>query len=157
MANARLSSLPLPASRYVPGSQPRSLRPQEPVSWDALDRAELARYAIDLFNARYHWEAHEAWEKLWRSSARGSPEFMALKALIQIAAALLKVQIGNEPAARRLAARGVALLRAAAAQLESLHGLRLESVARTAQARLLDPPGPLSLAQGAFELTPEAE
>lgn len=151
----RLSSLPLPESRYVPGAEPRAARPADPVAWASLDQPELWAYGVDLFNARYYWEAHEAWETLWRATLRGSPEFLALKGLIQICAALLKVQIDNQPAARRLAARGIVHLSAAAEQREILHGLRLAHVVRDARRRLLDAPLPLRIQQAVFELEPD--
>jgi predicted metal-dependent hydrolase len=135
---------------------PRALRPAEPVAWDSLDEAELWAYGVDLFNARYYWEAHEAWETLWRTTLRGSPEFLALKGLIQICAALLKVQVDNQPAARRLASRGIGLLSEAAEQRGTLHGLRLANVVRVARTRLLDAPGPLHIEQVVFELEPDA-
>ncbi|HEY6556942.1 MAG TPA: DUF309 domain-containing protein [Polyangiaceae bacterium] len=152
----RHSSLPLPASRYVPGAEPRGARPADPVAWDSLDPAELWAYGVDLFNARYYWEAHEAWEIVWRAAVQGSPEYLFLKGLIQISAALLKVQIDNQPAARRLAARGLGLLNAAAEQREILHGLRVANVVRDARTRLLDAAGPLRLEQAVFELEPDA-
>ncbi|HMJ13121.1 MAG TPA: DUF309 domain-containing protein [Polyangiaceae bacterium] len=129
---------------------------REHIDWDALGETELWAYSIDLFNARFYWEAHEGWERLWRAAARGSAEFSALKGLIQIAAALLKVQSENEPAARRLASRGIALLSAAAEQNGTLRGLRLENVMREARTRLLDAASPLSFEQAVFELAPEA-
>jgi predicted metal-dependent hydrolase len=149
----RRSALPLPATRYLPGAEPRQVRPHaEPAAWATLDDAELWAYAVDLFNARYYWEAHEAWERLWRAAAPHSAEAAALKGLIQIAAALLKVQVGNEGAARRLASRGVALLCGAAERREALHGLRLAAVARAARARLIDVADPLTPEQVPFEL-----
>jgi hypothetical protein len=140
----------------VPGAEPRQVRPHaEPVAWDALADAELWAYAVDLFNARYYWEAHEAWERLWRAAAPGSAESAALKGLIQIAAALLKVQVGNERAARRLASRGVALLCGAAEGREALYGVRLAVVAHAARARLIDAADALTPEQVPFELEPE--
>ena len=153
----RLSSFPLPEWRHVPGLKRDTAGVQAPVDWSALDDAETWAYGIDLFNARYYWEAHEAWEKLWRGAAPSSPDFAALKGLIQIAAALLKVQIQNEPAARRLARRALGLLGTAAAQRGVLRGLSLESVVREARARLVDAPGPLRIEQAAFVLALNAE
>ncbi len=31
-------------------------------------------YALDLFNAGFYWEAHEAWEHFWNAFGRMSPE-----------------------------------------------------------------------------------
>jgi hypothetical protein len=72
--------------------------------------------------------------------------------LIQIAAALLKLELGNESAAVRLAARGVALLRAAAETQPVLRGLKLEPVAREAELRLLKSGGPRQFSGAAFQL-----
>lgn len=148
----RLSALPLPESPYVPGLKRDNTRVPAHIDWRALDDGEAWTYGIDLFNARYYWEAHEAWETLWRAAAPGSCEYFALKGLIQMAAALLKVQIQNESAARRLAARAIGLLGAAAQQRDLLRGLRLASVVREARAHLTDAPGPLRIEQAAFAL-----
>ncbi|MBZ0270634.1 DUF309 domain-containing protein [bacterium] len=56
-----------------------------PAAWRT---AEEHLFAVDLFNAGYYWEAHEAWEGLWRR-AQGTPKLL-LHGLIQAAAVLLK-------------------------------------------------------------------
>jgi len=48
---------------------------------------------IELFNTARFFEAHEAWEELWLTTAGDERQF--LHALIQTAAALLHVQRGN--------------------------------------------------------------
>ena len=52
-------------------------------------------YGIDLFNAGYWWECHEAMEGLWHVAGRGSPAGHTLQAVIQCAAAHLKVLTKN--------------------------------------------------------------
>ena len=69
-------------------------------------------YAIDLWNAGYYWEVHEALESLWRGAADEPATAARLKGLIQSAAALLKHAMGELRGANRLAVRGAAALRA---------------------------------------------
>ena len=80
----------------------------------AGDALESWRFGVDLFNRFYFWEAHEAWEALWRAAPVGSARRDLLHGLIQIAAALLKVHLGRVDAARRLASAGMLELRQAA-------------------------------------------
>jgi predicted metal-dependent hydrolase len=59
----------------------------------------------DLFDNRFLWEAHEAWEGVWRQVPDGQPYRWLLQGLIQAAAGLLKFH-GHHPAgAARLHAR----------------------------------------------------
>jgi uncharacterized protein len=154
-AQKRLSSQPLPAYRFVPGRHPHPTRNPEGHGVERaaeLDEREAWLYGIDLFNTRYFWEAHEAWEKVWHAAPNGSRGREVVKGLIQIAAALLKLHLGNEAAARGLAARGVVRIEAAAAQHGVWRGLHLEPVARLARQRIVDAPPPLSLEHAVFEL-----
>jgi predicted metal-dependent hydrolase len=52
-------------------------------------------YAIDLFNAGFYWEAHEAWEGFWLALGRTSPEARLVQALIHLAAAAVKIREGK--------------------------------------------------------------
>lgn len=73
----------------------------------------------DLYNHQYWWEAHEAWEGLWRSRLIGlspaealfEPVAAMLQGLIQVAAAALKAESGEGPGVARLLARAEANLR----------------------------------------------
>ena len=117
---------PLPAQAYVPGRglHPRiaaraaagGRAPPEPAAPSAGSEAwwEEHRYAADLFNQRFFWEAHEAWEGLWRAAGRGTPRGDALQGLILLAAALLKDSMGQATSAARLAAAAEDRLRGAA-------------------------------------------
>ena len=99
----------LPAYRFVPGLDPHpvidpaghsygkpesSQRPLPPGEWP---RNEEYLYGVDLFNRRYYWEAHEAWESAWRACDRDSAQGQFLQGLILIAAAL-RVTFGFLPA-----------------------------------------------------------
>lgn len=76
--------------------------------------------AADLFDQRYLWEAHEAWEALWHHTPRARAESRLLQGLVQAAAFLLKHHMKHERAAQRLLARSLEGLLAA----ESVLGAR---------------------------------
>jgi hypothetical protein len=71
---------------------------------------------IDLFNRWYFWEAHEAWEPLWRAHPAQSDPARFIQWLISTAAALLKLPMGNVRAARTLS-------KAAGARFASFQGI----------------------------------
>ena len=148
--------MPLPAYRFVPGRHPHPTRSPEGHGVEGaagLDPREAWLYGIDLFNARYFWEAHEAWEKVWRELPDGSLGNDVVKGLIQVAAALFKLHVGNESGARRLAARGLGRLETAARHHGEWRGLALAPVADTVRERLVRAVSPLHLEQAAFEIS----
>lgn len=75
---------------FVPG---RSARPQESLSSD--HHAENLRYAVDLFNHGYYWEAHEVWEHEWIAAGRCGPWADLIKGCIKLAAAGVKAREGR--------------------------------------------------------------
>ena len=99
-----------PGHRFVPG---RTARPT-----GALEPGFL--FGIDLYHAGYLWEAHEAWEGVWKDSR--DP---LVQGLIQMAASLLKRHLGNERGARKLADRALLRLRLAARSGAHQRGLDL--------------------------------
>lgn len=116
----------LPAARFIPGmfphpsrnpegerKNPEIHRPWTPEQWPTL-RAYLR--GIDLFNRWYFWEAHEAWETLWRAHPPQSEPARFVQGLIGTAAALLKIRMGNPRAARTLS-------QAAGERLASFQGI----------------------------------
>lgn len=68
----------------------------------AENRSYLA--AIDYFNLGYYWEAHDEWERLWRSSGPDSVTGHFLKGLVKLSAAGVKVREGSIHGVRRHAA-----------------------------------------------------
>jgi hypothetical protein len=121
-----LPAEPLPPYAFVPGKSPHPTRspaghsfgrlPAPPARLDpgewAACRAYL--YGIDLFNHGYYWEAHEAWESLWRACRREPAQGDFLRALIRLAAAGVKAREGNLPGAGSHAAAAAALFRGVA-------------------------------------------
>jgi hypothetical protein len=127
----RYSRGPLPRERYLPGRGPR------PACEPAGAAAEAARFdprawwrceaflrGVDLWNRGFYWEAHEAWEAPWRAAGRASAAGRLLQGLILLAGAALKRALGADLAARRLAARGSARLRASDAPQPGFDPLR---------------------------------
>ncbi|HXH85173.1 DUF309 domain-containing protein [Petrachloros mirabilis] len=63
-------------------------------------------YGIDLYNYAYWWECHEVFEGLWHEAGRHTEQGNFFQALIQLAAANLKVFMGSHRAARNLQRSG---------------------------------------------------
>ncbi len=81
------------------------------------------RRGVALFNAQQFWEAHEAWEDLWR--AEKGPRRRHLQGLIQLAAAFVKLQQGNPKGTRMLLAKATENLAGVSADA---FGLRMDAV-----------------------------
>lgn len=113
----------LPPYAHVPGRSPHPTRdpaghrfgvrpgrsdPPDPARW-RKSRAYL--YGVDLFNHGYYWEAHEAWEDLWRACGRTGPTARFLRGLIHLAAAGVKLREQRPAGVRTHARRAGALFR----------------------------------------------
>ena len=110
----RYTDRDLPAYRHVPGRTPHPTRDPEGHSYgrseadlpdlNTADWRECDHYlfGIDLFNAGYWWEAHEILEGLWHAADIGTPASHVLQAVIQCAAAHLKISTDRPNGARRL-------------------------------------------------------
>ncbi len=128
---------PLPSYRYIPGLHPHPVRDPRghsfgvaeslddlagwnPRDWPLLDPW---LWGADLYNRFYFWEAHEAWESLWRSTDRGSEAGLLLQGLIQIAAALLKVHLRSTAGAMRLSTTAIEKLTVVSTRTPFLMGM----------------------------------
>jgi hypothetical protein len=96
-APRKAPGLRLPAYRYIPGRHPR---PAEATYDDPFAAG------VDLYHSGYLWEAHEAWEVVYRSGR----DRAYVQGLIQMAAMLLKAHMGNEVGVARLYAKARANL-----------------------------------------------
>ena len=98
----RYTNLSFPPYRHRPGVTPHPrfhpeghlyteieslVKPFNPSEWTAF---QDYLYGVDLYNAGYYWEAHEAWEGLWKTTDRTDTAGLFLQGLIQVSAALLK-------------------------------------------------------------------
>jgi SagB-type dehydrogenase family enzyme len=139
-----------PAYAYIPGHWPH---PTRDTDGHSFGRGELAPLRLDprawranatftrgleLFDAGYYWEAHEAWEALWVGCDREGPTADLLSGLIKIAAAGIKIRQGNASAAARLATRATESLQRAeaaggSATMAGLSFSRLQVLARQAE------------------------
>jgi hypothetical protein len=145
----RYTDLPLPPYSYVSGFAPHPVSdarghmhgqphaappPLDPHDWQA---STTYRYAADLFNHGFYWEAHEAWEALWHAAGRQGQVATWLKALIKLAAAGVKLREGNAAGVQRHARRAVQLLAELRKELphdaEEFSGLKLRDVEAIAQ------------------------
>jgi hypothetical protein len=105
--------------------------PPDPAAWrDSVD----FRYGVDLFNHGYFWEAHEAWEDIWRAAGDG-PAGTLLHGLIKLAAAGVKTGVGNPRGTARHAQDAAQLFAPLAAEgYTRLFGLDPRALKRAADA-----------------------
>lgn len=107
---SRLSREALPAYRHVPGLTPHPvthpaghsyghrLAAPAPACLELPDRWRDCTdylYGADLFNRAYLWEAHEAWEAVWKGAGEETPPGQFVQGLIQTAASLLRRHLGT--------------------------------------------------------------
>jgi len=73
-----------------------------PLTEDGWAENEDFLFGVDLFNAGYFWEAHTFWERLWAFEETPPEIRRFLRAIIQTAAACLKVRQRQTAGARKL-------------------------------------------------------
>ena len=113
---------PFPPYAYLPGRFPHPIRDPRGHSYKAEPVFLAAKagidpdalfWGMDLFNHGYYWEAHEAWEDLWRATPKATPQRAILHGLILLAAAGVKLREGKLQAARRHGERAAGCFRSA--------------------------------------------
>jgi hypothetical protein len=143
----RYSDRLLPAYRFIPGRHPHPRRDPHGHSYGLPDptperfpheqwrASEDYRYAIDLYNFGYWWESHEVFEALWHATGKKSEQGGCFQALIDLAAANLKLTTGARPSAVKLWQSGVVRLE----KLPSPYmGLDIRQLEIEVRARLTD-------------------
>ena len=143
---SRYSSRALPPYRYRPDGTGRTPHPRRhpeghafgapeplPGAFDPARWRESVsyRYGVDLYNEGYFWECHEELEALWLAAGRESAAGRLLQALIQLAAARLKREVGQERPARTLASKALRTLEGFDGPAL---GIDVPALARTARA-----------------------
>lgn len=123
IAAARFTDTDFPPYRFVPGRFPHPIAHPDGHSYRTPGSAERPilfvppeqwrdshdyLFGCDLYNHGYWWEAHEAWEGLWRVVPLESAQRHFLQGLIQIGAIHLQLFQGH--------AEGVARLRMTSAE-----------------------------------------
>ena len=87
---------------YTDGTPPAEIHWDPEIDWH---RDERFLIGADLFDRRFYWESHEAWEALWHFAHPQSKVHRLLQSLIQYAAATLKTHTGHHGGAARLYTR----------------------------------------------------
>ncbi|MEW5853555.1 MAG: DUF309 domain-containing protein [Myxococcota bacterium] len=131
-----------PPYRYVPGSgqphpvnDPRGhsytdVRPPPHPEWTPHIWPVLTAWhqGVDLYNHWYFWEAHEAWEGLWQVADKGRAPALFVQALIQCAAAMLKVHLQSREGVEALWAGAQTRLVRVAMEHRELMGMKPKGV-----------------------------
>ncbi len=117
LAAPRFTGAEFPPYRFVPGRHPHPIahpdghsyrRPgsaEPPISYVPPQQWRESPdylFGCDLYNHGYWWEAHEAWEGLWRVVPLESAQRRFLQGLIQIAAIHLQLFQGHPDGVARL-------------------------------------------------------
>ena len=133
----------LPPYSYIPGHWPHPIRDPnghsyqvEPTQADNLDLTQWDtcqhyREGIELFNQGYYWEAHEAWEGIWRLNGKHGAQAQFLQGLIKIAAAGIKIRQKHSKAA-------CSLLTQSATHFQKVMGKHLEKLAGGIHLKVLE-------------------
>ncbi len=147
----RYTRKPFPSYRHLPGLTPHPRRhpqghlhgvpemdvePLDPGAWrESIDYL----CGVDLYNHLYYWEAHEAWEGPWKVMSRQAFPSVFLQGLIQVAAALLKRELGVTEGMRRLSRAGFTRLERVRRTHDSYCGLKLSEFIEATECFLLTP------------------
>lgn len=127
------------------------MTPLDPQRW-----SQCAGYwhGIELFNQAQYWEAHEAWEELWKLAGRRGPLADFLKGLIKLAAAGVKAQKGVPVGVVSHARRATELFEQVRPMTgEQYCGLNLTELTAWAQA-LTARPSPVPITRIGLNLEP---
>jgi hypothetical protein len=119
----------LPGRAFIPGRGPKPVSSEQRSPYLAAEHwRDNAAYlwGVDLYNSGFVWEAHEAWEGVWRAAKHDATQATFLQGLIQCAAACVKSSMDDAIAARRVLERGLSRLsRVYAEQGDAYMGLAL--------------------------------
>ncbi len=133
----RYSGVPFPPYRFIPGKSPHPTedpkghsfgKKEEPEAWHSPEewpQNTAYLYGVDLYNHGYWWEAHEAWESLWRRPQANILTKKFLKGLIKISAAFLKWHLHQQRGMEELYNDGLMLLKDVLQEHEVYMGIDL--------------------------------
>jgi uncharacterized protein len=100
-----------------------------------MDGAERFREGLNFFNAGRYFDAHEAWEDVWRSTEPG-PLRCFYQGLIQAAVALLHLERGNVLGARSQLGKAIRNLEQNLSEGSAVDGEGLVQQLRTVQREM---------------------
>jgi 8-oxo-dGTP diphosphatase len=128
----------------VPGVHPHPLRPGGHAAGRERDPVDVAEpwwrweawwEGLDRFDQHYLWEAHEAWEALWRALPKDDVRRSVVQAMIELAGALLVSHLGRETSAEVLVERAIGRwLHARGALGARILGVDLDALVEAARA-----------------------
>jgi hypothetical protein len=126
----------------VPGLDPHPLK--HPRGHQALRPTpdDRWRYALDLFDHGYLWEAHEVLEQAWKELPRHSPERDLAQAIILASASLLRAHLGDDRSAATLCRRAVTLLVRVSPATARAHGIDVVRLVADLERALRGGPSP---------------
>lgn len=127
---------PFPAYAFLPG---RDVHPNKPgghsygneeliaakIQTDDPRASEEFCFALDLYHHQFFWEAHVYLEAIWNAHQRQGEIADLMKALIKLAAAGVKFELGQSGAARGHLERALELLES---ESESLIGIEVSKI-----------------------------
>ncbi len=127
---------PLPTHKHIAGQNARL--PEDAFDWIRDQAAAEAGnaawlYGLTLLRKGFYWEAHEVLEPVWMAAPPNSAEKAMAQAVIQLANAALKLDMGKPKAAARLA--GMVAYLAAQAGRQGVVVLGVQVTAVTLAAR----------------------
>lgn len=148
----RYSSIPFPTYRHRAGRTPHPNKDPKGHSYGKIEvdsgkttpeewrETKPYLYGMDLFNHEFYWEAHEAWEFLWKPLDPDSAHALFLQGLIQAAAASLKYIENNRKGLTKLSSGCVEKLQAVRdVEGETYMGVHLDELLGNLKASLVDP------------------
>jgi hypothetical protein len=126
----------------VPGLEPHPLKHPRGHRAPAPTPEDRWRYALDLFDHGYLWEAHEVLEQTWKELPARSPERDLAQAIILAAASLLRAHLGDDRSAATLCARAVGLFVRVSPATARAHGVDVVRVVADLERALRGGPWP---------------
>lgn len=145
----------IPSTTWIPGE---GERPDDTWLRD-VDPELLIDVGVRLFERGQGFEAHEAWEQAWKAAKRDGDVDLErmLRALIKLAAAMVKVRQGNATGVRDHAHGARALLEQLAADgVTEVARFRVAGLVEMAQRIETAPPQPAAVGRALFGLIPRS-
>ena len=121
-----------PSGHQCPGPGVTACCADLPSEWESC---QLYLWGVDLFNHRFYWESHEAWEEVWIALGRRGACADFTKGLIKLAAAGVKVLEGNPMGMARHARRAAELFELTKAKAPTIYcGCHLDRLIANSKA-----------------------
>jgi uncharacterized protein len=150
-----MTGVKIPTTTWIPGEGDR---PDDAWLRD-VDPELLIDVGVRLFERGQGFEAHEAWEQAWKAAKRNRDADLErmLRALIKLAAAMVKVRQGNAAGVRDHAHGARMLLEQLAVDgVTEVARFRVDGLIEMAQRIETTPPPPAAVGRALFGQIPRA-